>query len=128
AVSTSGLATRFVTGTCTTLVMKTGTRFVTIAVTKFVATGSRVATPDTAPDIAFVTYTTFVRSVTTGTVLVTTTVFVNTCTVGAFVHTISLSYALSIVAQPDNPQSTATAAHATAIRPVFLFSIVPFIL
>src|ERR1041384_51322 len=91
AASTSGFATKFVTGTWTTFVIKTGTRFVTVAVTKLVATGSRVATPEIVPETAFVTNTMFVRSNTTGTELVTTTVFVKTCTVGAFVHTTSLS-------------------------------------
>src|SRR5512133_1624873 len=81
----SGLATRLVTGTWTKFVMKTGTTLVTTAVTRFVATGSRVATACTAPLISFVTNTRFVRSVTTGTLFVTTTVLVNTCTTGALV-------------------------------------------
>ncbi|OQC23710.1 MAG: hypothetical protein BWX68_02660 [Verrucomicrobia bacterium ADurb.Bin063] len=43
AASASGLATRLVTGTWTRFVMYTGTTLVTMAVTMFVATGSRTA-------------------------------------------------------------------------------------
>src|SRR5262249_44636887 len=80
--------------------MNTGTTFVTTAATMFVATGSRIAYPDTAPLTALVTNTTFVRSVTTGTTFVTTTVFVNTCTTGALVHVTSSLYARSSVEHP----------------------------
>src|SRR5512138_2536797 len=52
-----------------------------------------------------------VRSVTTGTVLVTTTVFVNTCTTGALVHVTSCLYARSSVEHPlTHATSSARAA------------------
>src|SRR5512138_744792 len=79
--SASGLATRFVTGTLTRFVSNTGTTLVSVISTKFVANDTRSAYADTAPLAAFVTNTTFVLSTTCGTVLVTTIVLVNTCTV-----------------------------------------------
>src|ERR1039457_3912628 len=58
-----------------------------------------------------------VRSTTCGTVLVTTTVFVTTCTTGALVHVTSFLYARSKVEHPLKPLTANIAATTITAAP-----------